>query len=138
MPKLDVLLIDDETRRMRATLDMLRADKYSAEQIASPAAALKRLQDNPKLCRVIILDIMMPADGIFAEMNTDFGLRTGIFLLEKLREINGFDIPIIVLTANSDFRTELQQRVNVFLQKPVAYQTLKKEIDKLMLAKGGA
>ena len=138
MQKFDAFLIDDETRRMRATLDMLRGDNYRVEQIASPAEALKRLQENPKLCRIIILDIMMPADGIFAEKKTDYGLRTGIFLLEELRAITGFDLPIIVLTANSDFEEELAGRVDVFLQKPVAYQTLKKEIDRFMNSEGGA
>ena len=138
MEKLDVLLIDDEIRRMRATLDMLRSDNYSVEQVASPADALKRLQENPKLCRVLILDIMMPADGIFAEMDTDYGLRTGIFLLHELRAIDGFDLPIIVLTANDDFHEELKEQVDVFLLKPVAYQTLKKEIDRFLNSEGDA
>lgn len=124
MDSLDILLVDDETRRMRATIEMLRSDGFSVEQIASPSEAMQRLNTNPQICKVIILDIMMPADGEFDVPESQYGLRTGFLLLDKLHTIEGFRTPIIVLTANASFEDELGKKIERFLVKPVAYNIL--------------
>ena len=131
MKQYDILLIDDEVRRMRATLDMLRSDNYKVEQIARVQEAYDLLKDHPDICEIIILDIMMPADGEFDVPDADLGLRTGFLLLEKLREIPNFKIPIIVLTANAAYEEELNGKVDHFFVKPVAYSQLKQKIEEL-------
>ncbi len=83
MKQYDILLIDDEVRRMRATLDMLRSDNYKVKQIARVQEAYDLLKGHPDICEIIILDIMMPADGEFDMPDADVGLRTGFRLLEN-------------------------------------------------------
>ena len=131
---MDILIIDDEIRRMNATVQMLRADGFSVEQINSPTKAVKRLESNPGSCKVIILDIMMPPDGEFTQEETDLGLRTGILILDRLQRIQGFNTPIIVLTANVLAKAELDGRVSIFLEKPVAYAKLKAAISGVFVA----
>jgi len=121
---MDILIIDDETRRMRAIREMLRADGYTVEQVDSPTKALSMLQKNSRLCKVIVLDIMIPADGEFDVPESDYGLRTGILLLETLRGIPSFEIPVIVLTARRDTEEELKGKVDRFLHKPVPFDEL--------------
>jgi CheY-like chemotaxis protein len=128
-----ILIIDDEIRRMQATVDMLRSDRHAVEQITSPSLALQKLRSAPKHCDLIILDVMMPIDNEdeFRVLETEFGLRTGVLLLKKIKEIEGFNAPIIVLTANYEIEEELKGQVDHFLRKPVPYAHLKAAIDKL-------
>ncbi len=127
-----ILIIDDEVRRMQATVDMLRSDHYVVEQITNPSQALQKLRTTPTHYDVIILDVMMPIDNDdeFKVLETDYGLRTGILLLIKIKQIGGFVAPIIVLTANYEIEEELKGKVSHFLRKPVPYAQLKAAIDK--------
>ncbi|MDQ7054649.1 MAG: hypothetical protein Q9P14_17830 [candidate division KSB1 bacterium] len=78
---------------------------------------------------------MMPADGDFDVPEADLGLRTGFLLLERLKQIPEFQIPIIVLTANAAYEEELEGKVAHFFVKPVAYGQLKATIEKLRNSK---
>lgn len=137
MKQVDILLIDDETRRMRATIEMLRNDGFQIEQIASPSKALHILSREPGICRVIVLDIMMPADGEFDVPESQFGLRTGFLLLDKLKKLDGFQTPIIVLTAAAQYKDDLFHEVWKFHVKPVPYETLKNAINQAIASNGG-
>ena len=137
MTKIDVLIIDDEVRRMQATVELLQADNYAVEQIGSPSAAFQRLQQNPAYARVIILDIMMPPDGDFNIEDAQYGLRTGILFLAKLKSLPDFKTPVIVLTASDEFKDEVKTQVHHYLKKPVPYGTLREIIDHLMPQKAG-
>jgi len=128
-----ILIIDDEVRRMQATVDMLRSDHHIVDQITNPSQALQKLRSAPKQYDLIILDVMMPIDNEneFKVLDTDYGLRTGVLLLNKIKEIYTFTAPIVVLTANYEIEEELKGKVNHFLRKPVPYAQLKAAIDKL-------
>lgn len=134
---LKVLIIDDEIRRMRATFELLQADGFQVEQIDSPSRAWQRLKANPNAWDVILLDIMMPTDGEFDTEETDLGLRTGIILLEKIQTLSHFSTPIIVLTANEEFKDEVSPKVDKFLLKPTPYQVLKSIIQEVSKKAGG-
>ena len=129
---MDILFIDDEARRMRPTVEMLRADHYQVELIDDPLKSLSMLQENPHLCKIIILDIMMPVEGEFAGSENGNGLDTGVTLLEKIKAISGFELPVIVLTANHTVADRLRGKVQRFLHKPVPYAKLKAAVDELM------
>ena len=133
-----ILIIDDEVRRMQATVDMLRSDHYIIEQITNPSVALQKLRTSPTQFDLIILDVMMPIDNDdeFKEHETNYGLRTGFLLLSKIKQITGFTAPIIVLTANYEIEEELKGKVGYFLRKPVPYAQLKAAIDKLRTIEG--
>lgn len=137
MEQLDILLIDDELRRMRATIEMLSNDGFKVKQIVSPSIALRIFRESNVACKVAILDIMMPPDNEFDVPESQFGLRTGFLLLDKLQKIDGFNTPIIVLTANASFEEELQGKAKAFLVKPVPYEKLKKAIQKALKPNGG-
>lgn len=134
--QIDVLIIDDEVRRMRATVELLEADGFMVEQESSPSQAFERLRRQPNYARVIILDIMMPPDGEFDTPDAEYGLRTGILFLDRLHELQTFRTPIIVLTASDEHRSEIERQVARYLKKPVPYGTLKGIIDELMVDKG--
>jgi CheY-like chemotaxis protein len=137
MEQLDILLIDDEKRRMRATIEMLTNDGFNVKQIVSPSNALRTLRQSSVVCKVVILDIMIPPDGEFDVPESQYGLRTGFLLLDKLQTVDGFNTPVIVLTANASFEEELQGKVKAFLVKPVPYENLKKAIRKALKPNGG-
>ena len=54
------------------------------------------LQNTNKI-KAVILDIMMPPPPILGDVATDFGLRTGETVLERIREKTD-DIPVMVFT----------------------------------------
>lgn len=127
---LRILIIDDETRRMQATVELLEMDGFLVTQIDSPGGALSELSRRPAGWDIIVLDIMMPPDEQFDLPEVKDGLRTGFLLLQKFREIPELVCPVIILTANAEFCTEVEAMGLSFLKKPAPYELLKAEIMK--------
>ncbi len=130
---MDILLIDDETRPMSGVVELLRENNYVVEQISSATRALQMLQKNPTLCKLIVLDMMMPAEGEFDPEECEGGVRTGIVLLEKLRKIpEAQNIPVLAFTAYSKLQEALRGKVGKFLLKPARYDKIEAAIKELL------
>jgi CheY-like chemotaxis protein len=96
------LIVDD---RRASTQDFVKiADMEGINAVAATSVdrAVEVLQESH--FDVMICDLMMPGDRLFSELETQGGLRTGIFLCQYVR-LHFPDMIILVLTARtvSDF-----------------------------------
>jgi CheY-like chemotaxis protein len=101
-----VLIIDDEIvpgqtepegDPMWYYAEALREQAFQVTEVTSTDEALRRLAEAPGAFTLIVLDIMMPPGQVLAAADTEEGMRTGIVLLGKIREICP-DTPVAVLT----------------------------------------
>jgi CheY-like chemotaxis protein len=102
-----ILFVDDERRH---TSDFVRELEESGYQISFQSnvdLALQFLEESENDIELMILDIMMPPGKRFRDVDTDEGLRTGVYLYERAREIRP-ELPVIILTNVSDVELELQ------------------------------
>jgi CheY-like chemotaxis protein len=99
----NILFVDDEPRRMQLFVEELEACGFhvSFERDAETALAVFRLPD--RRFDLIVLDISMPAGGEFAHEDTHQGLRTGLYLYDKIRLVTK-EVPVVILTNVADRR----------------------------------
>lgn len=133
-PKKRILLVDDEVPLMAYYVEALRHAGFQVSQADGPTEALEYLSGEE--VDLVVMDIMMPPGRSFSEMETDSGLRTGVFLAEMVRKLNP-NIPIAVLTnvASSDTLRALERNpsVRLVLQKfECAPFELSKRLEKVL------
>jgi CheY-like chemotaxis protein len=118
-----ILVVDDESDvevlfRQQFRRD-LRASRYAMEFAQSATMALQRISEAGDRSLILILsDINMP--GI-----------SGLELLPKAKAMRP-DVPIIMITAYGDAETKrraLENGAEALLTKPIAFGTLRSEID---------
>jgi CheY-like chemotaxis protein len=114
-----IFFVDDEKRRMEIYIKELRLSGYEVEIESDVDSALDFLGKNHEKIELLILDVMMPAGKAFEDINTKYGLRTGISFYEKIRKENS-TLPIIIFANVSD--EEVEKKINsncnsLFLQK---------------------
>ena len=92
MERLKILVVDDESRMRKLVKDFLTKNSYDVIEAEDGSAALDIFYEHKDIS-LIILDVMMPKiDG-----------------WEVCREIRSYSkVPIIMLTAKTDERDELQ------------------------------
>ena len=98
-----IVLVDDEKREMDTYLRELRLSGYEVEFYQDVDSALEFIKDNTEQVDVVIMDVMMPAGAAFEDIDTQEGLRTGIYFFETIREVSP-NLPFIVLTNVSNAR----------------------------------
>jgi CheY-like chemotaxis protein len=115
-----ILFIDDEKRRMVSYVEEL---EFSLEQEVhfetEVDSAIDFFHAQVPLIDLVILDVMMPAGDSFRESDTEYGLKTGLYLYKKLR-VQRIDLPIVIFTNASDphLAKEIDiDKKGVFLQK---------------------
>jgi CheY-like chemotaxis protein len=96
-----ILFVDDEERRMETYIEELKAEKYMVEFKSDVDDAMHYFQENKDKINLLVLDVMMPTGKSFNDNDTDFGMRTGIFLHKEIRK-NNSSLPIVILTNVSD------------------------------------
>lgn len=112
MDKLKILVVDDESRMRKLVKDFLTREGYMVLEAGDGMEALDIFYENKDIS-LIILDVMMPKmDG-----------------WQVCREIRGLpsDVPIIMLTARSEERDELQGfdlGVDEYISKPFSPKIL--------------
>jgi DNA-binding response OmpR family regulator len=74
---------------------------YAVRLFLNVDEAWTALQADLTNVELLILDVMMSPGRQFREAESEYGLRTGVRLYEKVREIAA-DLPIIVLTNVTD------------------------------------
>ncbi len=92
MDKLKILVVDDESRMRKLVKDFLQKSNYEVIEAEDGSQALDLFYEQKDIA-LIILDIMMP--------KTD-----GWQVCREIRQYS--NVPVIMLTAKSDERDELQ------------------------------
>jgi DNA-binding response OmpR family regulator len=111
MSKLKILVVDDESRMRKLVKDFLNKENYEVLEAGDGSEALDVFFDNNDIA-LVILDVMMPKlDG-----------------WQVCREIRNYSkVPIIMLTARTDERDELQGfelGVDEYISKPFSPKIL--------------
>lgn len=119
MDKIKILMADDESRMRKLVRDFLAKEGYEVLEAADGSEALDIFYENNDIS-LIILDVMMPnIDG-----------------LEVCREIRSQSkIPIILLTAKSEERDELQgfdSGADEYISKPFSPKILVARVNALL------
>lgn len=119
MPKLKVMIVDDEPRMRKLVVDFLRRSGYDTVEAGDGEEALD-LFFQDKSISLIILDVMMPKmDG-----------------WQTLREIRQYSkVPVIMLTARSDEHDELKGfdlGVDEYVTKPFSPRTLVARVEAIL------
>jgi DNA-binding response OmpR family regulator len=111
MSKLKILVVDDESRMRKLVKDFLTKENYEVLEAGDGSEALDVFFDNNDIA-LVMLDVMMPKlDG-----------------WQVCREIRNYSkVPIIMLTARTDERDELQGfelGVDEYISKPFSPKIL--------------
>lgn len=119
MDNVTILLVDDESRMRKLVKDFLVKKNYRVIEAADGAEAIDLFFTNKDIS-LVILDVMMPKmDG-----------------WQVCREIRNFSkVPIIMLTAKADERSELQGfelGVDEYISKPFSPKILVARVDAIL------
>ena len=119
MNKLKILVVDDESRMRKLVRDFLAKQNFAVLEAGDGSEALDIYFDNQDIA-LIILDVMMPKmDG-----------------WQVCREVRGYSkVPIIMLTARSDERDELQGfelGVDEYISKPFSPKILVARVEAIL------
>jgi two-component system response regulator ResD len=119
MDKLKVLVVDDESRMRKLVKDFLVKNNYDVVEAEDGSAALDIFFEHKDIA-LIILDVMMPKmDG-----------------WEVCREVREYSkVPIIMLTAKTDERDELQGfqlGVDEYISKPFSPKILVARVEAIL------
>lgn len=108
MKKKRILLVDDDVEHTFGIEQRLKMDGFNVERATNAKQAWEMLQSRRKKYHGVIIDIMLPADGLFSYDETDQDLKTGIRLCEKIKKELGNDLKIIGLTNHHDDKIKNQ------------------------------
>ncbi len=125
MERLQILVVDDESRMRKLVKDFLQREGYGVLEAADGAEAMDVFYEN-KGIGLVILDIMMPK-------------MDGWQVCREIRQTS--DIPIIMLTARSDERDELQGfelGVDEYISKPFSPKILVARVSAILRRTRGA
>ena len=119
MNRLKILVVDDESRMRKLVRDFLEKQNFAVLEAGDGSEALDIYFDNQDIA-LIILDVMMPKmDG-----------------WQVCREVRGYSkVPIIMLTARSDERDELQGfelGVDEYISKPFSPKILVARVEAIL------
>ena len=119
MNKLKILVVDDESRMRKLVKDFLVKQNYEVLEAGDGSEALDIFFDNQDVA-LIILDVMMPMmDG-----------------WQVCREVRNYSkVPIIMLTARTDERDELQGfqlGVDEYIAKPFSPKILVARVEAIL------
>ena len=125
MERLQILVVDDESRMRKLVRDFLQREGYSVLEAADGAEAMDVFYENKGIA-LVILDIMMPK-------------MDGWQVCREIRQTS--DIPIIMLTARSEERDELQGfelGVDEYISKPFSPKILVARVSAILRRTRGA
>ncbi len=112
-----VLIVDDNAINLKVAARLLSTYKLDTEEVESGFECLKKIEEGSKY-DLILMDDMMPK-------------MSGVETFKKLKNIEGFDIPVIALTANAIAGMKenyLKVGFNDYISKPID----KKELERVL------
>ncbi len=112
MPKLDILVVDDDPAHLKTLATLMRDWNYSVHTASDGSAAIDRCRE--RSFDLVLMDLRMP----------------GLSGIETLGRIHGYNpsIPVIIMTAYSDVDTAvlaLKSGAYDYLTKPLDFDDLK-------------
>ncbi|MFI3170302.1 MAG: response regulator transcription factor [Faecalibacterium sp.] len=122
-----VLIVDDETKIVRALKDFLTLKGFAVRTAGDGVQALEEYYANNTEIDLILLDVMMP-------------LRDGFAVLSELRQ-SGESVPVIMLTAKGQEYDQLrgfENGADDYVQKPFSLSLLHARIEAVLKRAGKA
>lgn len=119
MDKIKILVVDDESRMRKLVRDFLEREGYQVMEAGDGEEAMDRFYED-KDVSLIILDVMMPK-------------MDGWQVLREIRQAS--KVPVIMLTARSEERDELQGfdlGVDEYISKPFSPKILVARVEALL------
>lgn len=119
MGKLQILVVDDESRMRKLVKDFLKREEYDVLEAGDGVEAMDIFYKNRDI-KLVILDVMMPK-------------MDGWQVCREIRQSS--KVPIIMLTARSDERDELQGfelGVDEYISKPFSPKILVARVSALL------
>lgn len=123
MDKVKILVVDDESRMRKLVKDFLVRNDYEVLEAADGEQAIDLFYEDKEIA-LIILDIMMPK-------------MDGWQVCREVRKLS--KVPIILLTAKSDERDELQGfelGVDEYISKPFSPKILVARVEAILRRSG--
>ncbi len=96
-----VIMVDDERRYVEPYLMELDLRGIEVRFYDNVDAAWQALQTSIADVQLLILDIMMAPGELLADLDTRYGLRTGVRFYERIRELAP-QLRVIILTNVAD------------------------------------
>lgn len=121
MKKINILIVDDESRIRKLIKDFLVKNDYSVIEAEDGEKAINIYKQNPEKIDLILLDVMMPK-------------LDGWSVLRLIRQENK-KIPIIMLTARSEEQDELfgfELGVDEYISKPFSPKVLVARVEAIL------
>ena len=115
-----ILIVDDSKINLKVAQQILKPYNFNIKTCESGFEALEILET--QTFDMILMDIMMPK-------------MDGTEVLKKLKKIEGFNIPVVALTADAIEGTEekyLNEGFNAYLSKPIDKTKLDKVLNKFL------
>ena len=115
-----ILVVDDSKINLKVANNILRPYNFTIVEATSGFEALELAET--QTFDLILMDIMMP------KMN-------GVECLRRLKEIPGFDIPVVALTADAiegQDEKYIQAGFNDYLSKPIDRYQLNRVLNKYL------
>lgn len=115
-----ILIVDDSKINLKVANQILKPYDFNIKLVESGYEALELLESGT--FDLILMDIMMP------KMN-------GIETLRRLKEMDGFNIPVVALTADAIEDTEEKYKnagFNAYLSKPIDRYELDRVLNKFL------
>lgn len=119
--KYKVLIVDDNLINLKVATKLLEGFKLKIDTCESGLSCLDKINNEEKY-DLILMDDMMPK-------------LSGVETLKKLKEIEGFNIPVIALTANaiSGMKEKyLSDGFNDYLSKPIDKNELQRVLEEFL------
>ncbi len=119
-----VLIVDDNLINLKVAARLLSTYKITTEEVSSGFDCLKKIEEGNNY-DLILMDDMMPK-------------MSGVETFKKLQEIEGFNTPVIALTANAIAGMKekyLKSGFNDYLSKPIDKGELERILRKYLNAK---
>lgn len=112
-----ILIVDDNLINLKVAARLLSTYKVETEEVSSGFDCIKKIEDGNKY-DLILMDDMMPK-------------MSGVETFKKLQKMEGFNIPVIALTANAIAGMKenyLNLGFNDYISKPID----KKELERVL------
>ena len=119
-----VLIVDDNKMNLKVATRLLKNYNIITTEVLNGDEAISKIKNNEKY-DLIFLDDKMPQ-------------KNGKETLNEFKKIKGFDIPVIVLTANvleGMKEKYIEEGFDDYLAKPINKEELKKILDKFLIDK---
>jgi len=134
-----ILFIDDDLIGLEDVFDFFALAGYDVLIAESVATAIDILKTEGANIQAVVLDIIMPYGDIsgFNSNNTAMGMRTGLALLDRIRQLYPL-VPILVFTNLRDNEAKekaIKSGAKIYIEKPASLSELFNKVEEFIANK---